>query len=95
MAYEEPKRLVTFLSLALWVYRASKHTSTLAMSFFLVYWAKGVVPVEVIIPPARLALASKLADPYNRIYDVEPSRKGDIHSKQTAILEKTDQQSLQ
>lgn len=71
MVYEEPKRRVTFLSLALWAYRALKHTWTLTMCFFLAYRAKGVVPVEIITPLVRLALISKLADPNDRIYDME------------------------
>lgn len=59
------------LSLVLWAYRTSKRTSTRATPFSLVYGAETVVLVEVAVPSARLALASKILNPDSRTYDVE------------------------
>lgn len=59
MVYEEPKRWA-FISLVLWSYRTLKHISTQAIPFSLIYGAEVVVPVEIMVPSARLALASKL-----------------------------------
>lgn len=55
----------------LWAYRTSKRTPTQATPFSLVYGAEAVVPFEIAVPSARLALASKVLDPDGRTYDVE------------------------
>lgn len=55
----------------LWAYRTSKRTPTQATPFSLVYGAEAVVPVEIMVPSARLALASKILDPDGRAYDVK------------------------
>lgn len=58
-------------ALVLWAYRTSKRISTQATPFSLVYEAEVVVPVEIAVPSARLALASKVLDSEGRAYDVE------------------------
>lgn len=58
MVYKEPKRWIDFLSLALWVYLTSKLTPTQATPFSLIYRAKTMVSIKVMIPSARLALVS-------------------------------------
>lgn len=71
MVYEEPKRWSDHLPLVLWAYRTSKRTSTQATPFSLIYGTEAVVPVEIDVLSARLALASKVLDPERRAYDVE------------------------
>lgn len=41
----------------------------------LVYGVEIVVPVKIMVPSARLAIPSKLFDPYNQIYDAEALKK--------------------
>lgn len=67
MVYEEPKLWTDFLSLVLWAYYTSKRTATLATPFSLVYGAKAVVLVKIMVPSVRLALTSKTADSQDRI----------------------------
>lgn len=42
-----------------------------------------VVPIEVIVPSARLVLTSRLSDPRDRTHDVEAleERRNDVESK--------------
>lgn len=56
MVYKEPKRWVNFISLVVWAYRTSKRTPTQAMPSSLVYGAKTMVPIEIIIRSTHLAL---------------------------------------
>lgn len=42
-----------------------------ATPFSLVYGTKAMVPIEVMVPSAGLALASKIADSHNCINDIE------------------------
>lgn len=71
MVYEELKRWVDSLSLMLWVYRILKRTSTQAMLFSLVYWTESMVPIEIMYPSIRVALASRLSGSHVQIYFVE------------------------
>lgn len=52
-------------------YQTSKRTSTQVTPFSLVYGAEAVVLVEILEPSAQLALASKVKDSREQIYDVE------------------------
>lgn len=49
----------------------SKRALTQATLFLLVYEAGVVVPVEIIVLSARLALVSKITDPREQIHNVE------------------------
>lgn len=71
MVYEEPKRYDKLFLFVLWAYPTSKHNSTQVTPFSLVYGAEAMVPIEVIVPSACLALAIKLLDPHDRICDIE------------------------
>lgn len=42
-----------------------------SLDIFLVYGVEVVVLIIVMVPPARLALISKLANPHDQIYDME------------------------
>lgn len=71
----EPKRWSDFIPLVFWAYRTSKRTSTQATPFSLGYGTKGVVPIEIMVHSARLALPSKVTDPQELIHDVEAVKK--------------------
>lgn len=77
MVSEELKMWSDFLSLVLWAYHTSKRTLTQVTLISLVYGAEVVVLVEIVVPSARLALASasKVLDPDGRAYDVETLEK--------------------
>lgn len=68
MVNKEPKK--TF-SLLFYMPITLKDTSTQAKSFSLVYRAKPIVPIEVMVLLSHFALASKLSDPNESICDVE------------------------
>ena len=55
-----PKAWAERLPLALWAYRTSKRRSTQMTPFSLVYGAEAVLPVELVVPSARLALQSEV-----------------------------------
>lgn len=63
--------MVRFFAHHIWAYRTSKHTSTQATPFSIVYGLEALVPVEITVPSARLVFASKILDPDNHVYDVE------------------------
>lgn len=65
MVYEESKRKVDFILLVLWDYRTSKRTLTQATPVSLVYVAEAMVPIEIMVPSTRLALASKVLGPHD------------------------------
>ncbi|XP_026428576.1 uncharacterized protein LOC113324471 [Papaver somniferum] len=46
------------LPLALWAYHISKRISTGASPYSLVYGEHAIVPTKIVIPPARVAMAS-------------------------------------
>lgn len=69
--YEEPKRWADFISILLWAYRPSKLTSTQAQPFFLVCEVESIVPIEVMVSSAHVALASKASGSHSSIQDVE------------------------
>lgn len=71
MVYDEPKGWVDFILLVLWAYRTSKRMSTQATPFLLIYKVEEVVPIEIMVPSARLALISKVVDSKERIHDAE------------------------
>lgn len=71
VVYKEPKQWVNFITLVFWAYRTAKRTSIQATPFSLVYGAEVMVPVEIMVPSARLALARKFIDPQDQIHDVE------------------------
>lgn len=71
MVYDEPKGWVDFILLVLRAYRTSKRMSTQATPFLLIYKVEEVVPIEIMVPSARLALISKVVDSKERIHDVE------------------------
>lgn len=89
MVYEEPKRGADFLPLLRWAYRTSKHTSTQATPFSLVYEAEPVVPIKITISIARLALASKISDPTVEFTTWKPSRKEGETQKENGNLSRT------
>ncbi|XP_028115035.1 uncharacterized protein K02A2.6-like [Camellia sinensis] len=57
------------LSVALWTYRTSKKKPTQAIPFSLVYRSEAMLPVELAVPSARIAMSTHL---------VSDSRKNDI-----------------
>ncbi|XP_026419758.1 uncharacterized protein LOC113315716 [Papaver somniferum] len=64
------------LPLAVWAYRISKRSSTGASPYSLVYGEDAILPAEIVIPSARVAMAShmtpdKLAEACNRLLEVE------------------------
>lgn len=71
MVYDELKRWADFLPFMLWAYRTSKRTLMQVTPFSLVYGAEAIVPVEILVSSARLALASTINDSRERIHDVE------------------------
>lgn len=68
MVYDEHKRWADFSSNALGLSNIKANIQ--ATPFSLVYRAEAVVPVEIMVPSTRLALASKVTDPRERIHDV-------------------------
>ncbi|KAJ1393178.1 Ribonuclease H superfamily [Sesbania bispinosa] len=56
MVDDTPRDWAAYLPLALWAYRTTKHGSTKATPFSLVYGAEAVLPAEVIVPSARMVL---------------------------------------
>lgn len=58
MIYKEPKKWTDTLPLTLLAYPTSMCTLTQAMAFSLVYGAEIVVPIELMVPSARLAFRS-------------------------------------
>ena len=55
-----PKTWSERLLLAWWAYRTSKRRPTQATPFSLVYGAEAVLPVELAVPSARIAMQSEL-----------------------------------
>ncbi|KAK7244906.1 hypothetical protein RIF29_39735 [Crotalaria pallida] len=55
---DTPKDWSEYLPLALWAYRTTRHGTTKATPFSLVYGAEAVLPVEVAIPSARMIIGS-------------------------------------
>lgn len=71
MVYDEPKRWADFVPLVLWACHTSKHTSTQATPFTLVYGVEVIVPFDVMLLLACLVLVSKVSDSNGRFYVVE------------------------
>lgn len=78
--------MADFLSLVLWAYCTWKHTLTQATCFSLFYKFEIVVHIKVVVPLARLALASKLNFPHDWIYNIEILKKEDIMRKYMVVL---------
>lgn len=57
--------------LQLRAYCTSKRTSTQATPFFIVYEAEAMIPLEVMVHLAHLALPIKVSNLLGRIYDIE------------------------
>lgn len=51
----------------LWAYSTSKHTSTQATQFFLVYGVEAMVLIKFTVSTAHLALVSKISNPNDLI----------------------------
>ena len=60
MVHDNHKEWYDKLPLALWAYRTSKRSPTQAMPFSLVYGPEAVMPIEVLVPSARLAINADL-----------------------------------
>lgn len=75
--------MADLISLVLWAYCTSKHPSTQAMSFSLIYGAEAMVLIEIMAPLACLALASKDSDSPDSAHDIEAleEKKEDAESK--------------
>ncbi|XP_028123698.1 uncharacterized protein LOC114320834 [Camellia sinensis] len=58
------------LPVALWAYRTSKRRPTQMTPFSLVYGTEAILPVEIAIPSARMALRSEVT-PDSRSYELE------------------------
>ncbi|KAJ1377405.1 Ribonuclease H superfamily [Sesbania bispinosa] len=56
---DAPKDWAEYLPLALWAYRTTKHGGTKAAPFSLVYGAEATLPVEVLVPSARMSLGKE------------------------------------
>ncbi|KAJ1442177.1 Ribonuclease H-like superfamily [Sesbania bispinosa] len=56
MVKDAPKKWADYLQLALWAYRTTKHGSTKATPFSLVYGAKEVLLMEILVPSARMMI---------------------------------------
>lgn len=70
------------------------HHSLFEIALFSLLRAEVVVPVEVIVPFARLAPASKLKDPHDRILMWRHSRREGRCKKQVVVLSKQILKSL-
>lgn len=44
--------------------------------FSLLYWAEAMVPIDVMVPSAHLAMLSKTLDSHDRLCDIEALRRG-------------------
>ena len=71
MVHEEPKLWCEALPVALWAYRTSKRAPTKATPFSLVYGTEAVLPAEILVPSARLALDAELNDDALRMLELE------------------------
>ncbi|KAJ1397783.1 Ribonuclease H superfamily [Sesbania bispinosa] len=58
-AGEAPKEWADYLPLALWAYRTTKHGSTKATPFSLVFGAEATLPAEILVPSARMKLGGE------------------------------------
>ncbi|KAJ1408148.1 Ribonuclease H-like superfamily [Sesbania bispinosa] len=56
MVGDAPREWAAYLPLALWAYKTTKHGSMKATPFSLVYGAEAMLPVEIVVPSARMAL---------------------------------------
>ena len=68
-----PQEWSEYLPLALWAYRVTKHGTTKASPFSLVYGAEATLPTEVMIPSARM-IAQNEEDALERAEAVEGLR---------------------
>ena len=57
--------------MALWAYRTSKRGPTQATPFSLVYGSEAMVPVEILVPSAHLAINAELEPDTLRIMDLK------------------------
>ena len=71
MVHDNHKEWHDKLPLALWAYRTSKRSPTQATPFSLVYGAEAIMPIEVLVPSARLAINADLEPDTLRMLDLE------------------------
>ena len=71
MVHDNHKEWHDKLPLALWAYRTSKRSPTQATPFSLVYGLEAVMPIEVLVPSARLAINADLEPDTLRMLDLE------------------------
>lgn len=71
MVHEEPKMWYDALPVALWAYRTSKREPTKATPFSLVYGTEAMLPAEILVPSARLALDAELDNDNLRMLELE------------------------
>ena len=70
--HEYAEKWHEFLPLALWAYRTSQRTTTGYTPFSLVYGSEAVLPTEILVPTARLALQNSEEEVMlSRIADLE------------------------
>ncbi|OMO98613.1 reverse transcriptase [Corchorus capsularis] len=71
MVHKDPKLWPDALPVALWAYRTSKRSPTNATPFSLVYGTEAVVPSELLVPSARLAIDAGLTHDEMRGVELE------------------------
>ncbi|XP_062080085.1 uncharacterized protein LOC133784830 [Humulus lupulus] len=71
MVHDSPTIWHEFVPLALWTYRTSKQGSTGFTPFSLVYGSKAVLPAEIAVPFAKLAMAARMDVHQARLEELE------------------------
>ena len=69
--HDYPTMSHEFVPLALWAYRTSKRGSTGCTPFSLVYGSEAVLPIEIVIPSTRLAIAIGMDIEKARLIELE------------------------
>ncbi|EOX99301.1 Uncharacterized protein TCM_007935 [Theobroma cacao] len=71
MVHDDPKMWHDAIPVTLWAYRTSKRALTNATPFFLVYGTKTILPVEILVPLARLALDAEMENDALRMMELK------------------------
>ncbi|XP_062080081.1 uncharacterized protein LOC133784825 [Humulus lupulus] len=71
MVHDSPTIWHEFVPLALWTYRNSKRGSTGFTPFSLVYGSEAVLPAEIAVPLAKLAMAARMDVHQARLEELE------------------------